>query len=62
MSISATERMLRVRAAQSALASARLDGVGPSQYFRTLLNFWAQGAESLDNIHDLLMAHWRQEQ
>jgi hypothetical protein len=62
MSISATERKLRVRAAQSALASARLDGAEPSQYFRTLLDSWTQGAESLDNIHASLMEHWRQEQ
>jgi hypothetical protein len=62
MSISATERKLRVSAAQSALTSVRLDGAEPSQYFWTLLDAWTQCAQSLYNIHDSLMEHWRLEQ
>ncbi len=54
--ISDTERELRRRAAQSALASVKMAGLKPSQFLESLLSQWAEGQASLDEIHSALSA------
>lgn len=59
MSISSTERKLRLSAAQSALGSVRLAGGEPSLHLQALLVAWAEGTETLNTIRDLLLEQWR---
>ena len=56
MTISNTERALRQRAAQSAVASVKLSGLQPSQFFESLLSRWVDGDASLDEVHSALAA------
>jgi len=55
MTISPTERHLRIRASQSALASVRLAGLEPSPQVEALFAAWAEDRESLDTIRQSLM-------
>jgi hypothetical protein len=55
MTISAMERALRLKAAQSALASVGLDGLEPSQRIEMLLAAWIEGNASLDEIYASLL-------
>jgi hypothetical protein len=55
MKIPVNEQDLRIRASQSALASARLDGHEPSQALHKLLASWAEGSASLDMIRKSLV-------
>jgi cell filamentation protein len=55
MEISATERELRRKAAQSALASVRNAGLEPSQQIETLFTAWIDGNTSLDDIYASLI-------
>jgi hypothetical protein len=52
--ISETERELRRRAAQSALASVKIAGLKPSQFLESLLSRWVEGNASLDEVHSAL--------
>jgi hypothetical protein len=57
MTISNTEHALRQRAAQSAVASVKLSGLQPSQFFESLLSRWVDGDASLDEVHSALAAN-----
>ena len=59
MKISTREQDLRMRAAQSAIASARLDGHEPSEMVKELFEAWAKGATTLDVIRNALIAQSR---
>jgi hypothetical protein len=61
MIVSESEQRLRLKAAQSALASVRMAGVQPSVRVEALFNAWAKGNESLDSIRHALMAELRAE-
>jgi hypothetical protein len=54
--ISETERELRRRAAQCALASVKMAGLTPSQFLESLLSQWVEGHASLDEVHSTLSA------
>jgi hypothetical protein len=56
MTISNTEHALRQRAAQSAVASVKLSGLQPSQFFESLLSRWVDGDASLDEVQSALAA------
>jgi hypothetical protein len=56
MTISDTERALRQRAAQSAVASVQMAGLQPSQFFESLLSRWVDGDASLDEVQSALAA------
>jgi hypothetical protein len=56
MTISSTEHALRQRAAQSAVASVKLSGLQPSQFFESLLSRWVDGDASLDEVQSALAA------
>jgi hypothetical protein len=56
MTISNTEHALRQRAAQSAVASVKLSGLQPSQFFESLLSRWVDGGASLNEVHSALTA------
>ena len=51
MTISDNERNLRLKAAQSALASVKLAGQQPSQHLETLFASWIDGSSTLDQVH-----------
>ncbi len=59
MKISTAEQDLRIRAVDSALASARLDGHEPSQTMQELFALWAEGTASLDLIRQSLVQRVR---
>jgi hypothetical protein len=59
MTISDNERNLRLKAAQSALASVKLAGQQPSQYLETLFASWIDGSSTLDQVHAALLAKVR---
>jgi hypothetical protein len=59
MTISDNERSLRLKAAQSALASVKLAGQQPSQHLESLLVSWIDGNSTLDQIHASLVAKVR---
>ena len=54
MTISDTERALRQRAAQSAVASVEMAGLHPSQFLESLLSRWVDGVASLDEVQSAL--------
>jgi antitoxin VbhA-like protein len=56
MTISDKERILRLKAVQSALASVQLSGLHPSQHLEDLLAYWVDGDSTLDQIHAALLA------
>jgi hypothetical protein len=56
MTISDTEHALRQKAAQSAVASVKMTGVQPSQFFEVLMSRWVDGDASLDEVHSALAA------
>jgi hypothetical protein len=59
MTISDNERNLRLKAAQSALASVKLADLQPSQHLETLLASWIDGSSTLDQVHASLLAKVR---
>ena len=59
MTISDNERNLRLKAAQSALASVKLAGQQPSQHLEGLFASWIDGTSTLDQIHASLLAQLR---
>jgi hypothetical protein len=56
MTISGTERELRRRAAQAALASVKMAKLIPSLSLESLLSEWAEGRASLDEVRSALSA------
>jgi hypothetical protein len=56
MTISDTERALRQRAAQSAVASVQMARLQPSQFLESLLSRWVDGVASLDEVQSALAA------
>ena len=59
MTISDKERILRLNAVQSALASVQLAGRQPSQHLETLFASWIEGKLTLDQVYDSLLAKVR---
>ena len=59
MTISDKERILRLEAVQSALASVQLAGLQPSQRLETLFASWIDGKSTLDQVYDSLLAKVR---
>jgi len=59
MTISDKERILRLKAVQSALASVQLAGLQPSQHLESLFASWIDGESTLDQIYDSLLAKLR---
>jgi hypothetical protein len=59
MTISDKERILRLKAVQSALASVQLAGLQPSQHLETLFSSWIEGKATLDQVYDSLLAKAR---
>ncbi len=59
MTTSDKERILRLKAVQSALASAQLAGLQPSQYLGGLFASWIDGKSTLDQVHASLLAKVR---
>jgi Antitoxin VbhA len=57
--ISDNERILRLKAAQSALASVKLAGLQPSQHLESLLAAWIDGNSTLDQVYAYLLANVR---
>jgi hypothetical protein len=56
MTTSDKERILRLKAVQSALASVQLAGVQPSQHLQRLFASWIGGDSTLDHVHASLLA------
>jgi hypothetical protein len=56
MTTSDKERILRLKAAQSALASVKLAGMQPSQQLESLFASWIDGKSTLDQVYDSLLA------
>jgi hypothetical protein len=59
MIISDNERILRLKAAQSALASVKLAGLQPSQHLESLFASWIDGNSTLDQTYASLLANLR---
>jgi hypothetical protein len=59
MTTSDKERVLRLKTAQSALASAKLAGLQPSQHLESLFASWIEGESTLDQVYDSLLAKVR---
>jgi hypothetical protein len=59
MTISDKERILRLKAVQSALVSVQLAGLQPSQHLETLFGSWIEGKSTLDQVYDSLLAKVR---
>jgi hypothetical protein len=59
MIISDNERILRLKAAQSALASVKLAGLQPSQHLESLFASWIDGNSTLDQAYASLLANVR---
>ena len=56
MTTSDKERILRLKAVQSALASVQLAGLQPSQQLERLFASWVDGKSTLDQVYDSLLA------
>jgi hypothetical protein len=56
MTTSDKERILRLKAVQSALASVQLAGLQPSQRLERLFASWIDGNSTLDQVHAALFA------
>jgi Antitoxin VbhA len=56
MTTSDKERILRLKAVQSALASLQLAGLQPSQRLERLFASWIDGNSTLDQVHASLFA------
>jgi hypothetical protein len=50
------ERILRLKAVQSALASVQLAGLEPSQHLESLFSSWIDGKSTLDQVYASLLA------
>ena len=59
MTTSDKERILRLKAVQSALASVQLAGLQPSRHLETLFASWIDGKSTLDQVYDSLLAKVR---
>ena len=59
MTTSDKERVLRLKTAQSALASVQLAGLQPSQHLESLFASWIDGKSTLDQVYDSLSAKVR---
>jgi hypothetical protein len=59
MTTSDKERILRLKAVQSALASVELAGLQPSQHLESLFASWIDGKSTLDQVYDSLLAKVR---
>ena len=59
MTTSDKERILRLKAVQSALASVQLAGLQPSQHLETLLASWIDGKSTLDQVYASLFGKVR---
>jgi Antitoxin VbhA len=59
MTTSDKERVLRLKAVQSALASVQLAGLQPSQHLESLFASWIAGESTLDQVYDSLLAKVR---
>jgi hypothetical protein len=59
MTTSDKERVLRLKAVQSALASVQLAGLQPSQHLESLFASWIDGKSTLDQVHASLLAKVR---
>jgi hypothetical protein len=56
MTTSDKERVLRLNAVQSALASVKLAGLQPSQHLESLFASWIHGESTLDQVYASLLA------
>jgi hypothetical protein len=56
MTTSDKERILRLKAVQSALASVQLAGLQPSQLLESLFASWIDGKSTLDHVYASLLA------
>ena len=56
MTTSDKERILRLKAVQSALASVKLVGLQPSQHLESLFASWIDGNSTLDQVYASLLA------
>ena len=56
MMVSETERELRRRATQAALASVKMAELTPSLFLESLLSDWIEGRASLDEVRSALLA------
>jgi hypothetical protein len=56
MTTSDKERILRLKAVQSALASVQLAGLQPSQRLERLFASWIDGNSTLDQVHASIFA------
>jgi len=56
MRISDTEKTLRLKAVHSAIASAKMAGLQPSEHLESILNQWIEGEASLDEVPSTLSA------
>ena len=59
MTTSNKERILRLKAVQSALASVQLARLQPSKHLETLFASWIDGKSTLDQVYDSLLAKVR---
>jgi hypothetical protein len=59
MTTSDKERILRLKAVQSALASVQLASLQPSQHLESLFASWIDGNSTLDQVYDSLLAKVR---
>jgi hypothetical protein len=56
MTTSDKERILRLKAVESALASVQLAGLQPSQQLERLFASWVDGKSTLDQVYASLLA------
>jgi Antitoxin VbhA len=56
MRISDTEKMLRLKAVHSTVASAKMAGLQPSELLESLFAQWVEGEASLDEVHSTISA------
>jgi hypothetical protein len=54
MTTSDNERILRLKAVQSAIASVQLARLQPSKHLETLFASWIDGKSTLDQVYDSL--------
>jgi hypothetical protein len=59
MTTSDKERILRLKAVQSALASVQLGGLQPSQHLEGLFASWIDGKSTLEQVYASLLAKVR---
>jgi hypothetical protein len=62
MTTSDKERILRLKAVQSALASVQLAGLQPSQSLERLFASWIDGSSTLDQVRASLFAEVKNNQ